>query len=639
VVDAAPLVNVNTMVYYIGRWGVMLQTYRDNPLPDCPTPNVTVPSDLGAKCFYPDPGNGTSWVQLLVLNRQTLAFVSNTDLACPQATTTPQEKAFDMVPGSGTACTKALSNFIAGLNAGDLVIAVNQPGDEANKGVQPPVGVGAVLGSVGSNHGIGITPTWYNAPDHGAHLPNAVRGTVSAIGVPGWPSGGVSLESANPDSWYSGDLSADIAVNNLAYYSPLTAATFDEEIDSPITKVLTQPPTPWPASSPGEAAAFSYLGTMVKLGSNPRAQYYTSTKTAADWKALVPIIKSKIYGEIPPEDRSTFTRHDFLDAQTEMATEVDDVADVVGYTASLAAPFDGASKTLWADFGAVTDAVNTNTANGKGAEVAGLVEEVISAGLELLPVFGHVAHTVGAAVLAAYKLGLAATEYAGRPADSEFSTEAAQLGSELAHRLDGTETEISQRWSDIIVADWGKLNAVAQCVTPDNEKNCPDPSDGWQITKNSTTHTQTLLQLSLQRELYSTLVPAKYPYAMALGLVGLDSHKNAGDWCKSGPPFTKDTGLYAWPGDFQKGYGEAIVLQTNNASFATKWPAASMVVFNRMFGKVIDSGNYLDGGLGINEEAFFKQNYGIDKGISVKTITNPHFYDKGYFVFLTLCSF
>ena len=126
------------------------------------------------------------------------------------------------------------------------MIAVNQPGTEANKTVEPPVGVGAVLGGVGSNHGIGGPATWYNDPDHGAHLPNAVRGTVSVLGVPTWKAGGVALESPQPDHWASGALDTNIALNNHGVYAPLDTGSSEIQTESPITRVLDQAPSSWP---------------------------------------------------------------------------------------------------------------------------------------------------------------------------------------------------------------------------------------------------------------------------------------------------------------------------------------------------------------------------------------------------------
>jgi hypothetical protein len=143
-----------------GKEGVLIHTYRDADggaaLPGCPE---TISSAFGDSCFYADPSNGTSWVQLLVLSRNDLSLVSDTDLTCTAATGTPQEYDFDSGT-TGKGCTAALSGTIAKLDDGDLVIAVNQPGIEADKTQQPPVGVGATLGGVGSNQGIGGPATW-----------------------------------------------------------------------------------------------------------------------------------------------------------------------------------------------------------------------------------------------------------------------------------------------------------------------------------------------------------------------------------------------------------------------------------------------------------------------------------------------
>ena len=55
--DQPPLVTVRTMANVAGKWGVLLQPYRNIPIDKCPD---TIPSQMGDECFYADPLAGGS---------------------------------------------------------------------------------------------------------------------------------------------------------------------------------------------------------------------------------------------------------------------------------------------------------------------------------------------------------------------------------------------------------------------------------------------------------------------------------------------------------------------------------------------------------------------------------------------------
>jgi hypothetical protein len=602
-IDTPPLVGVDTMARVNGLDGVMLHTYNDRPLPGCPD---IIPSSLGDSCFYADPGNGTSWVQIVVLNRQNLSLVSNTDIACDQATSKPQEVAFDY---DGNPCNAALSNTIAGLNDNDLVIAVNQPGEKGNKTSQPPVGVGAVLGSVGNNHGIGTTPSWYNAPDHGAHLPNAVRGTVSAIGVPGWTSGGVSINSETPDQWGSGALVAELIVDNLATYTPILPSSVGDEKSSPVNKVLVQPPTSWPVATAKEQAALSALGTIVGLGPDPRAQYYSSPRTDAQWGQ----VQRTIDGTPTPTGVDPVN---FAWAKTELNKEIGYVIDVNSYMRTVAAPYQGASTDLWSTFGQVVANVNAGTANGTSATITTAAFEVIKQALNVARAIGSV-KTVMTVVASVYGAAMTMASNGGKKSDAAFAVQAGDLGREYQTRLNQTETMVMTRWRNAIVADYGKLQTVALCST--SAKGCADDNPGWDISVNDETHMESALKLGLERGLYSELVPDKYNVLMQLGNdddnPSPERAKNLDNWCYGIPPFDNSTGAWvvrAYDKEAPDAPRVRVYILTNESGIG-KWEALSRSSFDRMFGPVDPGGDYNKGGLGIDEASFFRDNY-LTKG-------------------------
>ena len=607
-ISRPPLVGIVTQASEGGEHGVLLTTNRPltqagaPALPGCP--DTVAETNLGAGCFYADAAGGTQWVQVLVLNRSDLSPATgvtpyNRDFDCPAATQYPNEATFDKTPGYGSACTKALSDFVGSLTSSDLVIAVSQPGSAAT---QPPVGVGAVLGGVGSNHGIGGSAKWYNAPDHGAHI-DASRGTVSIIGVPGWKTGAVENESDTPHVADSGHLDANVAIDSSQLYSPIEEASAEIETDSPITKALDQPGTAWPGDS-GELKAMAAIGTTpsVGLGANPRTQFYSlpSGNTAAYWKAEAAQVRLLKYADFPG-----LAEGDFDWAQKNLANEMDWVANVDTYTTALAMPYSDAQSTLWAYFNKIQDQINQDTQNGQTAETTATIFEALTSILEVAGGFGHAIHTISAAVVGAYHLILAFSDV-GRAEDEPFSTEAANLAVELTTRLDNVGKEIQNQWRNIIVADYGKLRTVGTCSQRDTK--CPNPADdneAWQIDSDDEATMGEVIKMGLRRELYEKLVPAKYPEAMELNETtasNYDKNGGAGGWCPPARPFDYGTGGYLYAKDVQNGFVRPIVLVNNNGDHPV-----SQTVFNSMFNPVSK------GGLAMNEQSFFEDNYQVNK--------------------------
>ena len=122
----------------------------------------------------------------------------------------------------------------------------------------------------------------------------------------------------------------------------------------------------------------------------------------------------------------------------------------------------------------------------------------------------------------------------------------------------------------------------------------------------------------------------------------VDNHQTIGDWCQPLPPFTTSTGLYMYPADFPEYQGKAwpIVLVTTSNPTATRWPAASQTVFSRMFGKVNNSGNYLEGGLGVSPVKFFDNHYqmGTLGPSDLGRVPNPRSYVSSKYTWLKACN-
>jgi hypothetical protein len=571
---------------------------------------------------------------VLVLNRSDLSPATgvtpyNRVFDCPAATLHPNETDFDQVPpGYGGACTQALSNFIGSLSGSDLVIAVSQPGRTST--VQPPVGVGATLGGVGSNHGIGGAAKWYNKPGHGGDV-KFLRGTVSIVGVPGWKTGAVENESDTPQVADTGHLDASVAIDTSELYAPLEGGSAEIETASPITGVLDREGTAWPGD-PKEQEAISAIGTNLGLGDNPQAQFYSmeiKSNTAGYWKAEQALVRGLQYKDFPE-----LKEGDFEWAQRTLAEEMDWVANVDSYTTAMAMPYSAAQANLWAYFDQIQNAVNMDTQNAQGAETTATVFEALTSILEVAGGFGHALHTVSAAVVGAYHLILAFSNV-GRAEAEPFSTEAANLATELVKRLNGVANEIQIRWRNIIVADYGKLQTVGTCTRVKGK--CPNPKDNseaWNINSDDEDDMGAVIRTGLLREIYEKLVPAKYPEAMELNITtAANYNKNggAGGWCPPATPFSPGTGGYLYDKDVQSGFVRPIVLVNNDGDHPV-----SQKVFDSMFTPIDKSDTKGDkndkGGLGMNEQAFFEETYHINKSFNP-----PRWVDSKHYFKYTLC--
>ncbi len=123
--------------------------------------------------FY--QGESGMWLHVVVLNRDDLALVSNTNYDCPEATQHPYPSQVEKLKP----CIDKVRAALAKLENRDhtnLVIATSQyDGKDAN--VQPPVGmISALQPSLGAG-----AWDWWNPST------KVVRGTYSAIGIPGQP--------------------------------------------------------------------------------------------------------------------------------------------------------------------------------------------------------------------------------------------------------------------------------------------------------------------------------------------------------------------------------------------------------------------------------------------------------------------
>lgn len=195
-VEPSPLVKVETMAERGGKFGVLVGTQ-----------------------FYPDPGAGKQWAQLVALNSKNLEVVTNESFDCPAATTHPYAREKSAVQS----CVNALSSSIAALKKKvkpgqmmTVIVASQRPSPgpvqrTATWEAQPPVGLSESLVSIGMT----FIPSWTN---EGSPM---LRGRFSVIGNIGGEVGSATyhrnddLANLRDDGSIRGYLVSD----NLGNYS------------------------------------------------------------------------------------------------------------------------------------------------------------------------------------------------------------------------------------------------------------------------------------------------------------------------------------------------------------------------------------------------------------------------------------
>jgi hypothetical protein len=165
------------------------------------------------------------------------------------------------------------------------------------------------------------------------------------------------------------------------------------------------------------------------------------------------------------------------------------------------------------------------------------------------------------------------------------------------------------------------MSMVSDCVA--GRSSCSDDSDAWHIGNvDQIEKLADVLRAGIERNMYQVLFPKKYPWFVNIYEPGgkkipmpwgtpqeLADHPKA--FCNFAQAFPDGTGTYlALKGDKNNHYaGSAVYVATNDPPGLDKYTSASGATFSRMFGKVTGANSWTEGGLGIDESAFFKTAY------------------------------
>lgn len=285
------------------------------------------------------------------------------------------------------------------------------------------------------------------------------RTPFTAYSLVGWGGAGEgngeetsAVKDPKPgDSRLRGALTPD----HQSLFKPTTVSAVDQPPDA-LAQLLLQPATPWPLDGDaGAQRAISYIGSQdSRLGTNPRAAYWTQPFDQATWDQIAGDVKDLQY----PGDGEGFNRDDFEAARRELGQEITWVGRVRAYLKNLSSPFADTGLASWANLTTIADKVKDalKPPDQRGAMLAlDIVGGVLSIGGVA---FGAVAEVISITYEFAPQY-LTQDRHGG---DQDAVTgNANELAAGMVGRLQEAQASF-RNLGDIIVGDYAKLKTVGR---------------------------------------------------------------------------------------------------------------------------------------------------------------------------------
>lgn len=295
---------------------------------------------------------------------------------------------------------------------------------------------------------VGSAGSFYNSNSTG-------NGAVEASSV---ISGATRPAGANPRA---SNLRGVLAQDNLGNYRPTLTnltASYDQSDLALLDAVGLQPPTPWPAMTPGQQAA--YLSISEKLCcADIRAAYVNDNIAPSTWL-------SDLDGLTYPSSGG-FTQEDFNTVKAQLTTEINYVADVRQFYANivilytqLLASQDG---TLTGAYNAVAQALkphNSTTISPKWLDAISTAETLT----DDLASFGggdFPAQLALDVVFISINHGMKSANNQNGAALQNVETTVDQLKEKSINDFNASQTNVGNLF-DLILSDWGRLQALGQ---------------------------------------------------------------------------------------------------------------------------------------------------------------------------------
>ncbi|HET6508634.1 MAG TPA: hypothetical protein VFG42_17710 [Baekduia sp.] len=273
-----------------------------------------------------------------------------------------------------------------------------------------------------------------------------------------------------------GTLARNSASQYYAKYAGASTVTSDE-----LPAIVYQQATPWPLrNQPGPAAAIDCVGEAVGLKRLPVEANYASGADKLAWGSFSATMADMDYDSLAQDypvssydacDPSRFTADDLHAAKVQLHKEWTDVPLVLALFDRLEYPISSERQNVFDRISSITDAiesdVNAPRYDVPDDHILDYAEDTfltLGAMPEVLPEEAAIAGALKGMDLLASMIGLASDTLTDE--DGEKQTEASvtstadQLGNQIKTQL-GAEAQGLGTMEDILLDDWGKLDAVA----------------------------------------------------------------------------------------------------------------------------------------------------------------------------------
>jgi hypothetical protein len=303
---------------------------------------------------------------------------------------------------------------------------------------------------------------------------------------------------------HSGDGSLDglLTRNAESALSPDLAdaiGTPNYELD----QVTYQPGVPWPqTNTQGKIAATRYLAEALGLTPGegscyqpPEPDFRSSyCNLSLDIDATENQLEKQKY---PAGENVSFTQAEFEAVQSELETELDDVADVREMVKALKEPLFGQSPAVDAQgiAGEVLDALPPGSGSGNAtAAKLGLASSILHAGSNI-PEVGEGLGAIASVLGLAGELEQENGEYSP---DWQIQASADEIGGKVKGRLAAMSAGLGTI-EEILVTDWGKLSTAAA-----------DAAGPWGITARGIQQQTSAIELGINQWMWKAILPAAF---------------------------------------------------------------------------------------------------------------------------------
>jgi hypothetical protein len=270
-----------------------------------------------------------------------------------------------------------------------------------------------------------------------------------------------------------------------------------------LDEVTYQPGVQWPqTNTPGKIAATRYLAEALGLkpgeGSCYRPEEPDFRSSYCNRSLNIDATENKLERQqYPANENVSFSRAEFEAVQSELETELDDVADVREMVGALQAPLGGQSPAVDAQkiAGEVLDALPPGSGSGNAtAAKLSLASAILHAGSNI-PTVGEGLGAIASVLGLAGELEQENGEYSP---DWQIQAGADEIGGKVKSRLTAMSAGLGTI-EEILVTDWGKLSAAAAAA-----------AGPWGITARGIQQQTSAIELGINQWMWKAILPAAF---------------------------------------------------------------------------------------------------------------------------------